>query len=200
MEESLNSTLTVLYTADLRGNLDLLPRLYSLLKRLRAEFSAERVVLLDLGNACDSDVWHCAVTGGRSMLIALDGMGYDAASVTGILTSESRAKIADMGEIVRLELHDFEQPYRCDTLRVTMQAAVRTSLEADLLSLAAVKTGEVGVAHLTQRGSDWHLETFGVYALTPGTLPDPTIAGMVEFITAEARYAQKKRASAPRDD
>lgn len=193
MEESLNS-LTILYTENLRGDLGVLPRLHNFLRRLRTEFDAEKTLLLDLGGACVSEMWHCAVTGGRSMLVALDGMGYDAANVSVYLTPESRKKLLEMDDSFRLALHEADQPYRFDGLTIDLWAASASDLHEQRLSLAQVNVGEVGVAHLSRDGGEWLLESFGVYVLTPDTLPDPTIAGLIDFIIAEARYAQKRSA------
>ena len=92
----METPLTILYTHDLRGDLDALPRLYSFLRQLKAHYASEevvqvcaldpaqppgRILLLDLGESCAPEVWHCQVSGGRSTLVVLDGMGYDAARV-----------------------------------------------------------------------------------------------------------------------
>ncbi len=105
--------LSILYTANIRGDLALLPRLYTFLKSLQADlrqFAPEdesevmlcavqprpvQTLLLDLGDSCAPDVWHCAATGGRSTLIALDAMGYHAANVTGDDDNIASAKIIE---------------------------------------------------------------------------------------------------------
>ncbi|MHB8624954.1 MAG: hypothetical protein ACYDBJ_02680 [Aggregatilineales bacterium] len=69
--------LTVLYTACLRGRLEALPYLYTLLKRERARIHGPSITL-DLGQSCTSDVWLCQATAGRALLVAMDSMGYDA--------------------------------------------------------------------------------------------------------------------------
>ena len=105
--------LTILYTANIQGDLALLPPLYTFLKSLvhdLVRFAPEdeddvmvcavqpppiQTLLLDLGGSCAPDVWHCTATGGRSTLIALDAMGYHAANVSDILNEEGRGKLAD---------------------------------------------------------------------------------------------------------
>src|SRR5689334_10902814 len=103
----MEKSLTILYTANIRGDLELLPRLYTLIRQLKAqpivdedevmlcaiEPLARRTLLLDLGNSCAPDVWHCVETEGRSTLLVMDAMGYHATNVSGILTRESRAKL-----------------------------------------------------------------------------------------------------------
>ncbi|MBK8020271.1 MAG: hypothetical protein IPK19_02315 [Chloroflexi bacterium] len=128
------------------------------------------------------------------MLMALDGLGYNAASVSGFLSEAARQKVEQMGAIVRLALHTVNQPVNHDGLRIGLVPGEATTLDAeDWLRLAAVTHGEVGVAHLDREGGAWRLASSGIYRLPPGQLPDPTIAGMVEFILAEADYARKRR-------
>ncbi len=193
------AALTVLYTADLRGDLDLLPRLFTFLRDLRARAEGSQVLLADLGASCAPDVWHCAVTGGRSMLVALDGMGYHAANVTDMLTQAARAK---MGDLTQMALVDAEHPYAYSesvqvisgetatsaALIVRLDPAPETILSGDVLQLGTVVHGQVGRARL--RGGE--LEAAEVLDLPPATEPDPTIAGVVDFIVSEARYTQKR--------
>ncbi|MCC7206993.1 MAG: hypothetical protein IT323_06780 [Anaerolineae bacterium] len=70
---------SILYSASLNGQIDLLPRLFTQLKHERASADPARaVVLVDLGQSCRADAPPCALTGGRAMLVAMDAMGYDA--------------------------------------------------------------------------------------------------------------------------
>ena len=91
MEKPLS--LTLRYSANIAGDLALLPRMTTFLQRLGAE-DGESALLLDLGGTCAESVWHCRATGGRSALIVLDGMGYHAANVAGALDAEHREKLA----------------------------------------------------------------------------------------------------------
>ena len=75
------SILTLLYTARLHGQLDRLPRLFSLIRQARAAAPGP-VLLLDLGESCDPAVTECAATEGRAALFVLDAMGYDLACLT----------------------------------------------------------------------------------------------------------------------
>ncbi|HRE46292.1 MAG TPA: hypothetical protein PLD47_01080 [Aggregatilineales bacterium] len=63
----------ILYTACLRGRIDLLPSLHTFLTTQRTE----RTILVDLGQSCAVGSWICEVTGGRGMLVAMDALGYD---------------------------------------------------------------------------------------------------------------------------
>ncbi|MCK6577505.1 MAG: hypothetical protein L6Q98_05305 [Anaerolineae bacterium] len=190
-------TLTLLYTARLRGDLESLPRLSAFLRRLRGEFRAETTLLLDLGEACASGVWHCDVTEGRSMLLGLDGMGYDAARVTGYLSAAARAKLATMGEILHLRLLEADQTCDHAGLCIDPVPGEATLLEeGGRLRLTTVEALEVGVAHLNADAKGWRLASSGVYRLPPGTPPDPTIAGLIDFILAEAEQTRRKRGGA----
>lgn len=196
-------TLSLFYTAGLHGDLEMLPRLATFLKGLRAEFAAERHTLIDLGGACDSAVWHCAATDGRSMLIALDGLGYEAAAAGAYLSDEGRAKLAAMGDALNLRLLEADQAHVVNTadsgpLLVSMRMAAATRLVSEFrLQLAEVRAGEVGVAHVQWMGRAWRVASSGTYVLPPDTAPESTIAGLVDFIKAEARLAQKRRGGAP---
>src|SRR5690606_1109253 len=107
-------------------DLPLLPRMYSFIKPLRAHYSEEsetlcegdpapanplgKVLLLQLGDSCSPDVWHCEVTGGRSTLAVLDGMGYDAADVHGVRADDAREKLGDMLRLALVaESHEWKR-------------------------------------------------------------------------------------------
>src|SRR5688572_28849719 len=109
----MDTPITLLTNHNLRGDIELLPRLFTFIKHLRAldvddeddvmlcalQPQARRILLVDLGESCAPDAWHCKATGGRSMLVTLDAMGYDAANVSGQLSPEERAKLADTAQM-----------------------------------------------------------------------------------------------------
>jgi hypothetical protein len=195
----MEAPLTLLYTYGLRGDLDRLPRLHSLLKALREEAQG-RVLTLDLGRSCDPAVWPCDVTEGRSTLIALDAMGYTAANVADDLDAANRDRLRDQ---VMMALVDDAHPHQDDNwtlvtngaasdsarLTISLRVAETTALEDGLLRLGAVDQTEVGVVRL-HAGQSVSAEVRTVPAHLPA---DPTIAGTVDFIKAEARYYQKRR-------
>ena len=86
--------LSVFYTAHIGGDLALLPRLHTFLTRLMADRERLSTLLLDLGASCSGGVWHCRATGGRSVLHALDAMGYHAANVAGQLHPAQHMQLA----------------------------------------------------------------------------------------------------------
>ncbi len=192
---------TLLYTASLNGQIELLPRLYTFLRTLRSEF--QPVYVIDLGDTCAPDVWHCNETDGRSMLIVLDGMGYNAAN-TSLLTTDAQDKLRDQ---VVMALVDNEHPHverdflfatsptqGDGHLCVVMQPNAETSLENDVLRLEAVSGTQIGIARLTMSTDGAQLLSAETRLLPSGTAPDATIAGVVDFVLAEARYYGKRRA------
>lgn len=205
----MHTPMTILYTANLRGDLDLLPRLHTFIQAQRGP--ADATMLLDLGGSCDPAVWHCDVTGGRSVLLVLDAMGYDAANVAGTLTGASRARLQanmlgmqtlDTGEIVTrkgcvLSVAATLPERPAHHLHVCVSPAPVTTLADNTLRLAAVAAGQIGrvqVAPASGNGT-WSLLATAILDLSPRTPPAPSIAATVDFVISEARYVQGKRGS-----
>ncbi len=212
----MDAPLTLIYTANLRGELAILPRLYTLIKRLKP--ADGRAFVLDVGAACDPSAWHCQVSGGRSVPIVLDGMGYHAANVSAYFAPESRAQI---GGLVNMALIDDAHPHEISVgvwavatpppatsgcvplpefregekprLRIVLADADETRLTDHTLHLERVdaRAGQVGVVTLDGTG----VLSARVETLSASVLADPTIAGVVEFVISEARYVQKRRAA-----
>jgi hypothetical protein len=197
---------TIFYTANLRGNLQQLPRLYTLLRQLREEAAPQKTLLLDLGNSCALEVWHCAATGGRSALLVLDAMGYQAANVVGLLTEDARERLS--GSVLTLALVDEgmewqeegiivtvgDALHRPDMLQIKLLQASETRLQEGVLELGSVKGGQVGTAQIVLEDKP-RLITHEVLDVPAETLPDPTIAATVDFVLDEARYFQRRHAS-----
>lgn len=207
--------LTLLYTHNLRGNIELLPRLHTFIRRLRGD-NPRKTPLIDLGDSCAPGVWHCNATGGRSMLVALDGMGYTALHA-GTTSPENRDKLRDhlMSTLIDDESVYFEgdllfalHPTEGDGhLCVVMTAGSATlqfgSFESPgrALYLAGLRTGQVGVVQLeVAEGQTPMLRAFVVRDVPADTPPDPTIAGVVDFVLDEARYYQRRGNSGTNED
>ena len=198
---------TLLYTADIAGDLALLPRLYTFTQRLRPP-ARRPTLLLDLGESCAEGVWHCRETGGRSTLTVLDGMGYDAANIAGTLDRENRDKLAEQvtlalvdkgrdwlyqaapfsSHAIRFTLHLRDETAR---MQVVMRPAESTYIAGNALFLNAVGAGQVGEAVVDVQ-EDPRLISARVHEMPPDTPPNPSIAGTVEFVEAEARYFAKQ--------
>ncbi|MGQ9889671.1 MAG: hypothetical protein ACUVSX_14455 [Aggregatilineales bacterium] len=194
--------LTIFYTGGLRGDLALLPRLCTFLRALRAELApaGERTLLFDLGEACVPGVWHCDATGGRSALLVLDALGYAAARADG-LSAADRAKLT--GNLLQLTPVDADHPWRDGSvcacalpepgaLCVVLAAAASTALDGHVLRLQGVRAGEIGAARV---GPGPALLSASVHTMPASTLPDATIAAVVDFVLDEARrFAQRRNA------
>ena len=201
MEKPLS--LKLLYTANIAGDLALLPRLFTVIQQLRAD-PCQPVLLLDLGASCADDVWHCRETGGRSTLIALDAMGYHAANVKGTLDERNRGKLAEQVTMalvdegrdwlyhvppvsddsisVRLRARDDEA-----RMQIVLSPAQRIAIKGNAIFLQSVGAGQVGEVLVDLREAPVLIGE-RVHRIPPDTPPNPSIAGTVEFVEAEARY------------
>ncbi len=206
MEKPLS--LSLLYTGGIDGDLDMLPRLYTFLDTLKKR-AGEPCLLLDMGWACADDVWHCRETGGRSVLLALDGMGYDAANASDLLDPAGREKFAGQ---VSLGLVAEERDWRFAPAPADGQEIVATlrprdekaglqivlepggvlSVAGNVLRLGPLSKGQVGEARL-DLGAEPRLRWSWIHSLPPSTPPNASIAGLVEFVMAEARLLARKR-------
>ena len=205
MEKPLS--LTILYTANLRGDSAILPRLFTLLERLKAS-AAGTSLIFDLGRACDASVWHCRETGGRSMLILLDGMGYHAANVAGALDERNREKLAaqvTMALIDETHTGQFRVPAHDEPLivgvrpdekeqrfQINLTPAARSEIVDNALRLQDIRGGQIGAVEI-ELATTPRITRFDIRDLPGDTPPNPTIAGAVEFVEAEARLFQRKR-------
>lgn len=199
-------TLTILYTAQLRGDLALLPRLHTYLQHLKTQY--EKPLLLDLGDSCANDVWHCAATAGRSTLIILDGMGYHAANSSDFLAEGERAKLQgnlSTGLIDAQHVWRYDVPPVRDegiivatqntpalTLCILATAAESTKLANRTLHLQAVPKGSVGMAQVVLNTVP-ELTAHDIFPMPDKLKSDPTIAATIDFVEDEARYFQSKQ-------
>lgn len=203
----METPLTILYTANLRGELDLLPRMHTFIRQIKAQPiddtedvalcllqppTPRRFLLLDLGAACAESAWHCRVTGGRSALIVLDAMGYQAAWVGGYLSVDAHDKLA--ANWLGLQLVTGAQWQEADTgLRVRRGDSVR--MVEGTLHLPPPAQGQVGLVHLGSADGNGRLVISGqgVLDLPINARPDPTIAATVDFVLSEARLHQRRQ-------
>ncbi len=188
----------LLYTAGIRGDLALLPRLHTFIKALRGDVPEGETgpLLFDLGESCAPDVWPCGVTGGRAAIIVLDAMGYHAIYAGAYLTDAGREKLA--ANYLNAALVDQTTGFARDgvalgpanaPIRVPLTPAPQPTLRDGVLTLAPERAGQVGEA-LVEGGA---LTRAAVHPLLPNTLPDATITGAVEFVEDEARYFEKRQ-------
>ena len=198
--------LTLLYTANIAGDLDLLPRLHTFLQRLKPAGS-RATLLLDLGRSCSESVWHCRDTSGRSALIVLDGMGYHAAIVDEAMNSEVRDKLAAQVTLAPIdgqthwryrmmpgiEVIVATRPAFADAfLQIMLEPAESTRLDGKLLRLQAVGHAQVGQVDIDMLKRPL-IASASIHDMPSGTQPNPSIAGAVDFVLSEARYHQRRQ-------
>ena len=149
-------TIEILYTHRIRGDLSLLPRLYTFITRMKAARNPQPDyhLLVDLGDSCIDDVWPCTATGGRSTLMVFDAMGYTAANVVDIIDADSRDRLKDNN--VGVALVDDEHPYtdpKSDVrfvtiseesdapLQIVLNPSNTVKLDAKLLYMPTIRNG-----------------------------------------------------------
>ncbi len=213
--------LTVLYTANLAGRLDMLPRLFAFIRRARAAASGP-TTLLDLGHSCDPAQPICAATEGRAALIVLDAMGYDAVCLDdadcAMMSAAAVQKLLDAvsfavcgsdtqrglpGEGVwqagawRLVCHaGGAAPSSTGDLVIrplTAGTGARLDVEAQTLWLARPRGEAVlGIAEV-QFDSERRPEavTWRLESMPADVRADATVAATVAFVRDEARLYQK---------
>ena len=203
METSLNK-LTILYTQHIRGDLQLLPRLYTFLQMLKSQADG-LTLLLDLGDSCVQDVWHCQVTGGRSTLMVMDSMGYQVANVEGLLNMPQRLKIQDivaMGLVDRTHHWQYQQTgiyavysptEEVDTFQLCLKSADETILIDNQLYFASVESHQVGIVQVALEDTTPRILSTEILTIPTDSLPNPTISATVDFVEDEARYYAKNQ-------
>lgn len=205
------TTLSVFYTQNLAGKLELLPRMATFINKLRAHANTERVLLLDVGGTCAPDVPECAQSEGRAPLILLDAMTYQAAYVGTTLSPAAREKLREsyIGMALVDEATPFVQegvafaaeppPAHPHRLHISSLTASQFALVPApdffgvyTLQLQTLSAGQVGQTTLAL-GDEPRLISAQVHALPSNTPPAPTIAGTLEFVRDELRYYLKVR-------
>jgi hypothetical protein len=165
------------------------------------------VLLLDLGASCADDVWHCAVTGGRSTLIVLDGMGYHAANVAGYLEASQHDKLRNSITTGMVDdKHSWRYhvpPVRDETiiisgietpalaLCIVAAPATETTFKSRTLWLQAIEKGQVGRVEVDVPALKILTQT--ILDMPSGLKPDATIAASVEFVEEEAQFLRKNQ-------
>jgi len=200
-------TVTLLYTANLGGDIWLLPRLFTLISRERQTANGP-VLLLDLGDTCSIDSWVCRATEGRAPLLVLDSMGYDAAWIGGpektpiplrsleklygqmmmpLIAWGSDYHLTKRGQTFALYSGDPVPPGQ-ERYRVRIDRSVHVLPDSTdpVLTLGDVPKGSL--ARVDVRLPEWTLSAAQMTLLPPGTPPDPTITAIVELVEGEARY------------
>lgn len=195
---------SLLFTQNLQGDLRFLPRLARVLMHLRIE--DRRSYTVDLGNSCTPGVWHCEATDGRSMLIALDGLNYNAANADGLaeharshlsrsLVSLKAVSAGHADWIERVALVTAAPDAAIPGAEMTL--IVKPSLEArvtgSVIEFPAVERYRIGRLRVRVDSVPCELVSVEMFDVPPTTPPDPVISGMIDFIEGEARHYQKRK-------
>lgn len=170
----------ILVSAHIEGDLAYFPRLHTALQALHKGFDGQSY-LVDTGAACASQAWICEATEHRAPYIILDAMGYDLAFADDLsgenlqkLAQQTSLQILSAGQKGALAGFGIEQG--------------EPALKADALYLPQPE--RYTIFQMTLEGQSLRSMTFLPFPET--TLPDPTIAGTVDFVVSEARYYQRK--------
>lgn len=199
------STVTLLYTANIRGKLDLLPRLFTLIQREQQQATGP-VFLLDLGDTCTPDAWICRATEGRAPFLALDGMGYDAALIGAReqvpIPPASLQRLSD-SMIMSVIIWQREKTLTKREITLTVAPGMPPPDQPGVIQIdrstdaqPAVGTtqpvlGDVAQGHLARvdlNWPDWTVTANRVIAITDATPADPTITAVVELVETEAHH------------
>jgi hypothetical protein len=199
------NNLTILYSQNIGGDLALLPYFYNFLQGLKQGHDTS-ALLLDLGDSCAEDIWHCQATKGRSTLIALDGMGYHAANVRDLLADSEREKLkssVSMGLVTeRQAWRYFVPPVRDEDILVAsvpipalrlcivLSPSDETTLENRTLHLQSVEKKQVGLVKIDL--SAMTISEKNIISMPKGIKPDPTISAAVELVEEGARMLNNR--------
>lgn len=206
-------SLTLLYTANLAGRLALLPRLFTLIRQVRAAANGP-VALIDLGGSCAPDSWECAATEGRAALVVFDAMGYTAARLAATESQQmTSAAAARLRASIGMSLCAMEHPslpasvvWDMQGRRVGLVAGPKRLSEADLtvcagescrldasegvLWLRPPAGGVLAWAEVAFAGERPATATFSQPSAPDDLRPDATIAAAVALVRDEARRYQ----------
>lgn len=201
------SRLTILYTQHIGGDLHLLPRLYTFLQSLQAEHSDAPVLILDIGDSCSPEIWHCQVTQGRSTFLVLDAMGYHAANSAELLSDSERDRLQTMvttGLVnQRHAWRFFVPPFRDETiivasaptpalrLCIVASPSETTRFELGMLFLASVPKAHVGIVTIDIDQSS--ISQSRIVAMPNNSAPSATISASVELVEEEAQSASNRQ-------
>jgi hypothetical protein len=209
------TAVTLLYTANLRGDLAYLPRLATVIQRERRTAEGP-TLLLDLGDTCSPDSWVCRATQGRAPFLVLDAMGYDAALIGGpeqapippaslrrlmdqlvmaVIVWNRARPIVRSGITLTVAPGDAPLP---ETGPVICVDRGRDTLPADqvpahdpVLTIGDAQKGQL--ARVDMAWPEWTLRAARLVTVAQTTPADPGIAAVAQLVEHEARrYAQEQ--------
>lgn len=199
------SCVTLLYTANLAGELALLPRLFTLIQQERRAADGP-AILLDLGDTGSVESWVCRATQGRAPFLVLDSMGYDGAIIGGpeqtpIPLSALRHLLGQMimpvilwnrpflltKQGVSLTLAPGHAPLPDQGLAIRIDRSARTLPAANDAAPVLGDVAQGVLARVDLRWPDGIVQAARWISLDADTPADPTTAAVVELVESEAR-------------
>lgn len=183
----------VLVTAHLGGDLAFMPKMFTVIKRLKQTLNT-KVFLVDTGLAWSSESWVSAVTQHRAPYMVLDGMAYHLAFADG-LDARSRA-ILQPHMFVQLIENEGQLTHETFALTVRREAAlVEPQWAENGLILPMPPKGQILQVQLDPEKSQ--VVDVAKIDVPPNTLPDPSITATVNFVVSEAHHYVKKQTGNP---
>lgn len=201
-----STALTVIYTANLRADFDLMARTATHIQTIRQAYGVAPypILLLDIGGAWSDEAWVSVATEHRAPYLVLDAMAYhvinaDGLDVGGILGLQTviQAQLMDHTIVKKWQWRDI-------ALNVGPRATapcVAWSWERHPNADAWYKTeaGRLTLFPIEQIGQlDVHYPNMTVqsailHTVAESTRPDPTIVATTEYVEDEARYYESKQ-------
>ncbi|MBN1681507.1 MAG: hypothetical protein JW966_14600 [Anaerolineae bacterium] len=200
------TNVTLLYTANLSGELGLLPYLATLIQRERQKATGA-VLLLDIGDTCSPDAWVCRATQGRAPLIVLDGMAYDAVLIGGpecvpippaslrrlretmtmpVALWDRTTAITKRGILFVLAAGKAKLPPGSVCIRVDRSIRSLPQPGDPCPVLGDVAQGCLARVDITW--PDWIVQSAHLFDESQHMPPDPGILALVDFVQSEARF------------
>lgn len=181
--------LQVLVTAHGGGEFRYFPRLQTALAQLRAQLEGQ-IILIDAGWAWSAESWVCQVTENRAPYLILDAMAYTAAFADGlnvenfgILRHQVAVKLTD-------DFQGFHLTIQAEQLLIQRHLGAEAVLTGNMLKLPIPPQFTIYQVSLALQ--PWAIQAQIAHTFPPTTLPNSTLAGMVEFVVGEARYYQQQ--------
>lgn len=199
----MDKRITILYTHNIRGKLDHLPRLATLIQQVKAQ-TDERVLLLDAGDCCHKAQPLCQQTEGRAAVILLDAIGYDAVNVTEYLSPASYERLE--ANYLAVELVNGTRSYTAagieygtnpgaepSWLHIALETDAVIGIHEQTLQLQTLNAEQLGVIRIKQNGTSTEIVEFRVLQLADNVQPVSHISGTLDFIREEAAHYEKQK-------
>lgn len=205
------TAITVLYTANLRANLETLPRVATQLQHIRQSYGVNPppFLILDLGGAWSAEQWVSVVTEHRAPYLILDAMGYSVVHADGL----NVGGILGLQEVVQTRLIDATISHRWQRRDMTVHIgnkgprprigwsntpATPTTFYEHQPQQLLLHPPTHAIGHLNIDYPNLNVLVAHYTPIDPTVRPDPTIVATIDYVAGEARaYAQKQQKENP---